>query len=173
MTCNKKVIWIKSPDGEAWVQSSYNAAMKCNDATRFLAKYPGYAIIVLVGLLAPGCVERTIHITSDPAGALVHLNDEEVGRTPVSVPFLFYGTYDVRLEHEGYKPLWTTQKTNAPWWETPGPDLIAEAIPNAKAEQHWHFSLELTPLLDDQELVDRAWQLRATMAQPSAGPTAK
>lgn len=135
--------------------------------------YTVYATIVLVCLLTGGCVERTIHITSDPSGALVHLNDEEVGRTPVAVPFLFYGTYDVQLEHEGYKPLWTTKKTDTPWWEAPGPDLIAEAIPNAKAEQHWHFSLELTPLLDDQELVDRAWQLRATMAQPSADQATK
>lgn len=140
--------------------------MRHHDHFGFASQYAGYTFAFIACTLALGCVERTIHITSDPSGALVHLNDEEVGRTPVSVPFLFYGTYDVRLEHDGYKPLWTTQKTNAPWWEIPGPDLIAEAIPNAKAEQHWHFSLEIMPLLDDQELVDRAWQLRATMAQP-------
>ncbi len=48
-----------------------------------------------------GCVERTITVTSDPSGALVYLNDTEIGRTPVTVPFTFYGTYDVRLEHDG------------------------------------------------------------------------
>lgn len=52
-------------------------------------------------LVLAGCVQRVISITSQPSGALVYLNDEEVGRTPVSVPHLFYGVYDVRLEHRG------------------------------------------------------------------------
>ena len=115
-----------------------------------------------------GCVERTIRITSDPSGALVYLNDEEVGRTPVAVPFLFYGTYDVRLECDGYKPLWTAQKTHAPWWEAPGPDLIAEMIPHHKTEQRWHFVLEVAPYGDDEALICRAKLLRAALANPDA-----
>ncbi len=61
-----------------------------------------FASLLLLALcLLTGCVERLITVKSTPAGALVYLNDEEVGRTPVTVPFKFYGTYDVRLEHEG------------------------------------------------------------------------
>ena len=41
----------------------------------------------------------------------------------------------------------------APWWEAPGPDLIAELIPHLKAEQHWHFQLDLSPLHDDDFLI--------------------
>ena len=123
------------------------------------------ALFIAAGC-AVGCVERTISITSDPPGTLVYLNDEEVGRTPLKVPFLFYGVYDVRLEHDGYKPLLTQQKAKAPWWEAPGPDLIAEAIPNLKAEQHWHFVLEVQPLPNEEALVDRAKQLRASLVQP-------
>ncbi len=47
-------------------------------------------------MLAGGCVERTVTITSEPDNALVYLNDEEIGRTPVTVSFTFYGVYDVR-----------------------------------------------------------------------------
>ena len=129
---------------------------------------PNDARVQVIGMLSAllvisGCVERTIRITSDPAGALVYLNDEEVGRTPVAVAFLFYGTYDVRLEHEGYKPLWTAQETDTPWWEAPGPDLIAEAIPGLKTEQHWHFVLDLMPYVEEEALIDRAKQLRASL----------
>jgi len=120
----------------------------------------------LVFLFMTGCIERTIRITSDPSGALVYLNDEEVGRTPVAVTFLFYGTYDVRLERDGYKPLWTAQKAHAPWWEAPGPDLIAEMIPHNKTEQRWHFVLEVAPYGDDEVLIGRAKQLRAALANP-------
>ena len=126
------------------------------------------AVLCGVVTLTAGCVERTISITSIPPGALVYLNDEEIGRTPLKVPFLFYGVYDVRLEREGYQPLLTQQEAKAPWWEAPGPDLIAEAIPNVKAEQHWHFILDVTPIPDEEALITRAKKLRDTLAQPLA-----
>lgn len=115
-------------------------------------------------LTSVGCVQRTISISSEPSGALVYLNDEEVGRTPVTVPFTFYGTYDVRLEADGYHPMWTAQKAKAPWWETPGVDLLAEAIPGMKSELDWHFQMQPAPTaeqVDADLLLDHAKQLRA------------
>ena len=35
-------------------------------------------------LLGTGCVERTIRVTSEPAGARVWLNDRDIGVTPTS-----------------------------------------------------------------------------------------
>jgi hypothetical protein len=133
-------------------------------------------LLLLTCLLSVGCVQRTISITSEPAGALVYLNDDEVGRTPLTVPFVFYGIYDVRLEAEGYHPLWTQQKAKAPWWETPGIDLIAEAVPDTKAELTWHFKMDVqTPAedVDADVLLDHARQMRATISNigASAGST--
>lgn len=109
---------------------------------RIWPKFAGlYALAGTALLLClTGCVERTINITSEPEGALVYLNDEEVGRTPLSVPFKFYGTYDVRLQKTGYTPLWTSGKAEAPWWEFPGPDLFAELMGN-KVDVNWHYTL--------------------------------
>jgi hypothetical protein len=123
--------------------------------------------LLLLALAAStaGCVERTIHITSDPPGALVWLNDEEVGRTPLAVPFTFYGTYDVRLEREGHKPLWTKAKTDDHWWELPGPDLVAEAIPNAQSNTRWHFTLEPDPGASEDDLIERAQAMRQTVRE--------
>ena len=121
------------------------------------------ALLLLTCLLSVGCVQRTISITSDPPGALVYLNDDEVGRTPVTVPFVFYGVYDVRLEAEGYKPLWTKHKAKAPWWETPGIDLFAEAVPHNKAALKWHFTMDPQPpaeAVDADRLLDHARQMR-------------
>ncbi len=148
----------------------YNAAM--------LQKSRNHAAILLVStatFLLVGCgVQRTITVTSEPAGALVYLNDQEVGRTPVDVPFLFYGTYDVRLDKEGYRPLWTSANAKAPWWETIGPDLVAEAV-GAESKIAWHFTLEPLPTEDGvvtadvDALVARAEQLRSQLGAPSAG----
>lgn len=117
--------------------------------------------LVLIALTSVGCVQRMISITSEPAGALVHLNDEEVGRTPLQVPFKFYGTYDVRLEKDGYKPLWTEQATDTPWWEAPGPDLIAEAIPNVQTTQEWHFEMEQITAVEETDLIQRAKDMQS------------
>jgi hypothetical protein len=127
------------------------------------------AAVVLATLVAgglAGCVKRTISITSEPNGALVHLNDQEVGRTPLTVPFRFYGTYDVRLEKDGYEPLWTEADAAAPWWETPGPDLVAEMIPGAASEIRWHFDLEPKGELDEAALLERAGEMRDRLRLP-------
>jgi hypothetical protein len=119
--------------------------------------------IALASGLSLGCVERRLVITSDPAGALVYLNDQEVGRTPLEVPFTWYGTYDVRLEREGYTTLQTEREAERPWWETPGPDLLAEAIPDKRVEIAWHLEMqEAVPAsqVDPDRVLDFARQLR-------------
>lgn len=116
-------------------------------------------------VLMPGCVERRLMVTSEPSGALVFLNEEEKGRTPLEVPFTWYGTYEVRLEREGYRTLHTQRVAERPWWETPGPDLVAEALPNREVEIAWH--LQMVPQVpadqvDQDALIGHARQLRET-----------
>eukprot|EP00752_Nemacystus_decipiens_P013508 g11966.t1 len=65
----------------------------------------------------------------------------EVGRTPLEVPFTWYGTYDVRLEREGFETLYSQQTAEQPWWEKPGPDLFAEAMPNKRVAIAWHLEM--------------------------------
>jgi len=123
---------------------------------------PTLVLLAVALLYVGGCIQRTITIESDPPGALAYLNDVEVGRTPVSVPFTFYGTYDVRLELDGYQTLQTTAKAEAPLWEAPGPDLIAEALPgNNEVEIKWNFTMEQAGPVDEKQLVERARQLRS------------
>lgn len=127
----------------------------------------GLALIVATALPLVGCVQRTITITSQPPGALAFLNDTEVGRTPTRVPFTFYGTYDVRLVKEGYQTLHTPAEAKAPWWDTIGVDLFAEAAPGTQhVDLKWDF--ELIPAvpaeqIDPEGIIDRGQQLRALL----------
>lgn len=127
-----------------------------------------YRLLLLIPLVMAGCgTQRTITITSEPAGALVYLNDEEVGRTPVTVPFTFYGMYDVRLDAPGHEPLWTMQKADAPFWEYPIVDLVGETI-GAENQLNWHFEMEpavAAAEYDEQKLLDHARQMRATVRE--------
>jgi len=116
-----------------------------------------------------GCgVRRTLTITSEPSGALVQLNDREVGRTPVEVEFLWYGEYDVRLSLDGHEPLVTSAKAKPPLWDTMPLDLAAEMSPvRQNVRLAWHFDL-LPAEIDDAALFERATQMRRDVLELSA-----
>lgn len=122
--------------------------------------------IGLCALTLTGCIERRLTVTSDPPGAIVWLNDLEVGRTPVDVDFEWYGTYDVRLALEGHEPLMTSAKADAPVHEWPGIDLFASVLP-VGFENHvrWHFELEPTAV-DHDALLERARSTREALGAP-------
>ena len=138
------------------------------------------AVTFLSSLCA--CVERRITIGSDPAGALVQVNGVEVGRTPVSVPFTWYGDYDLRFRGEKNvgtpeKPdirryyLHTHKKTDVPWFETIGVDLFAELSPaQFKDEKIWAFELPEVVEPTDQEHVKRANELKTELGKEGPRP---
>lgn len=140
--------------------SSYTAGMQ-----RFV-----FFVAVVIGLaIAPfGCVKRTIMITSEPAGALVYLNDREIGRTPVETEFLYYGRYDVRLVREGSEPLLTYGDATAPVWEWVPLDFLAEMAPwTAHSRVTWHY-----PLSEPDDSPERLLERAAAMRGESAAATA-
>jgi TonB family protein len=46
----------------------------------------------------------SVHVESEPAGAVVKLNGEARGRTPLDLGDLAFGDYEVRVEQKGYEP---------------------------------------------------------------------
>ena len=111
-------------------------------------------------------------ITSDPSGALVWLNDREIGRTPVDVEFVHYGTYDVRLIKDGFEPLLTFGEAKPPLWDNVGLDLVAELLPmELQSDIRWHYDLQ--PRDDSRDaLLERARAVRAGLIEadePAAG----
>lgn len=127
--------------------------------------------LVALGLVtvSAGCAERRIVVTSEPSGATVFINDVEVGRTPVAAGFTYYGVYDVRLRRDGFEPISTSAKADAPLYEYAGPDLITEAIPGGVlTEVKWHFVMSPTPELGpdktafEADLIQRAVRLRSS-----------
>lgn len=135
-------------------------------------------MLLLGAILAfgAGCVRRVVQITSDPEGAVVWMNDREVGSTPCEVEILHYGTYDVRVEKPGWEPVMTGRSAKAPIWDLPGPDFFAELVPaEIESRNVWHFQLVVES--DDADAVLlRAEVARdkvaAERARAAANPTA-
>lgn len=94
--------------------------------TRFItgAAVAGLAVVTT----SAGCVRRTLTINTDPQGAVVWLNGEEVGKTPVTTDFLWYGDYEVIARKPGYQTLISHYLINEPVYELPGIDLLSEVF---------------------------------------------
>ncbi len=125
-------------------------------------------LIVLAAMaLSSGCVRRTLTVTSDPPDALLYLNGNEVGRTPYSHDFTWYGTYDVELRKENFQALKTRGKVIAPWWQWIPFDLVAELLP---LHDRQHLSYTLLPRSaaseDPADLMRRAEQMQPRLQSP-------
>ena len=131
-------------------------------------------VLSMTALLAlAGCVERTISIRSDPPGARVIINDEDVGKTPVRFSFLWYGDYEVMLRKQGYQTLQTHVLIERPWFQLPVIDMVAETlIPGTLHDAHelpvYVLEPAVSPPADD--LVRRAAELRDRTLFRAGGP---
>jgi hypothetical protein len=133
-----------------------------------MLKRAGVLLMVAgTGAVLGGCLERRMTITSEPPGATVRVNDVEVGRTPVAASFVYFGKYQVELEHEGYEPMRTKAKASTPIYEYPPIDLLASALPmNITSEVKWHFVMQPDAMKQqpqeqaDAALLQRAAELR-------------
>ena len=120
--------------------------------------------LACVGLTFAGCVHRRLTVTTDPPGALVHLNGQEFGRTPVTRDFTWYGTYDVQLRKEGYETQKTRGEVIAPWWQWVPFDLFAEMFPiTDRRALHYTLTPTTQATADPARMFDRAAELRGQL----------
>jgi hypothetical protein len=129
------------------------------------------AVLVSLATLT-GCyaqVERTITIDSEPEGARCWLNDNEIGRTPVTVPFTWYGTYGVRLEYPGYEMLVAEAPVKAPYYEWIPLDLAYETVvPGTRVDaQQFRFALKKAEPVEVKALRERAEGVRRDAKTPA------
>ncbi len=141
--------------GERRAQSAERIAMGCRSALCALR----YA---LAAALLPGCVTRELHVRSDPPGALVYLNDREVGRTPFDREFTWYGNYDVAARLDGYDPVVTTREVTAPWWQFVPFDAVTDFLP-VRDDETIAVRLTPTPPVDPPAVLARAEQFRGEL----------
>ena len=130
-----------------------------------MGKYNVFAITavsLLVLIVLAGCVERKLTINTKPQGALVALNDEEIGESPVTVNFNWYGDYCVRVSKEGYETLNTHRDLKGPWYDHFPFDFFAQVVnPNRIVDSYeWTFELSPRRQISQDELIQNAQELK-------------
>lgn len=132
-------------------------------------------------IVATGCVQRRMTIRSNPPGALVYVDDYQLGTTPVSHDFVYYGTRKIRLVKDGYETLTVRQPFPVPWYEIFPLDFVTEnLIPwEIRDERVVELAMQPAASTPPELVVSRAEQVRLAagslppaVAQPVAPPAA-
>ncbi len=94
--------------------------------------------------LTMGCVHRTLTVHSEPEGASLILNDQNMGPTPYTGPFEWYGWYRIRIEKEGFHRLDDRAFVRAPIYLWIPLDFLMELLPVTIRDDQV-FSYQLIP----------------------------
>lgn len=112
-----------------------------------------------------GCVNRRMTIRTDPPGALVELDGQRLGATPVSTDFTYYGTREITLSAPGYETMVVPQPVPAPWYQRFPFEFFADNLLPFRVTNRHEFMYRLRPRdpqLDvEDRLLDRARGFRS------------
>jgi hypothetical protein len=124
-----------------------------------------FVVAAVAAMLVCGCVERKLTINTEPQGAMVTLNDEQIGVSPVTVTFNWYGDYWVRASKEGFSTLETHRELKAPLHDHFPFDFFAGVLYPGQIVDDYEWTFELAPREDltREQLLENADALRMQM----------
>lgn len=128
-----------------------------------------FMLLTLSILSACGCVHRRMMITSDPPGATVFVDNNEIGQTPVAHDFTYYGTRNFRLEMDGYETVNELRDIKPPWYQVPPLDFFSDnfAGRNIYDNRSVNFQLHRRPDESDNDIIARGLELKNYQAPVS------
>jgi hypothetical protein len=130
------------------------------------------AIGLIPMCFSSGCVQRRMTIRSNPPGARVYVDDYDVGITPVSTSFIYYGRRKIQLVKDGYETLTITQPVWPPWYEIPPLDFVSDnLVPGEIRDERCLPVYQLRPqvVVPTDQLLGRAEQLRRGVQASATG----
>lgn len=133
-------------------------------------------LLLIVATLLPGCVRRRMTVRSNPPGSQVYIDNYPIGKTPVSTPFTYYGTREIRLVRDGYETLTTKERFLPPWYQWPGLDFVTENLWPYEIRDERVVDFQMVPqrIVPADQLIARGENLRrgAQAGYVSPMPTA-
>lgn len=127
--------------------------------------------LILLSFLVVTCVDvlpvtarvrRRLTIISNPPGAVVFVDDREIGVTPVSTSFTYYGTRKIQLVMEGFETLTVKRTFSPPWYQWPVIDFISENMIRRELRDERVVDFRMVPqrIVPSDVLLQRAQRLR-------------
>jgi PEGA domain len=113
--------------------------------------------------LNSGCVYRRIIVRSDPPGARVILDGQEVGYTPTGIPFTYYGQRRLTLVKPGFETRSELVNIPPPWYQWVPLDFASDNFLGTHVADRHDISWQLSPqtVVPLDQLQQRADSLRS------------
>jgi hypothetical protein len=135
-------------------------------------------LLIAAVVLSAGCVRRRMTVRTNPPDAQVYVDNYPIGKSPVSTPFTYYGTREIRLVRDGYETQTTKQRFLPPWYELPGLDFVSENLWPAEVRDERVLDFQMVPqrIVPTDQLIGRGENLRHASQvgyispMPFAGP---
>lgn len=120
-----------------------------------------------------GCVQRRLTIRSNPPGALVIIDQWNIGITPCSTDYIYYGKRHIQLIRDGYETVNDDRWILPPWYEIPPIDFVSENFIPYELRDERIIDYQLTPqkVASTERLLGRAENLRQSTRLESAAPS--
>ncbi len=119
-------------------------------------------VAACLALAETGCVRRRLTVRTWPPGAQVFIDDQEIGTTPCSTPFVYYGTRKVTVIKGGYRTETLYHEIPPPWYQYPVLDFVSENLIAYEIRDERVIDIQMVPeeTIQPNELLDRAQGLR-------------
>ena len=129
--------------------------------------------IVMICFCFSGCVRRRMTVRSNPPGAMLYIDDQQIGQTPVATDFIYYGTRKIKLVKDGFETMTTYQTISPPWYQIPPLDFLSENLAprEIRDERVLQFNLQPQRVVPTAELLGRATGLRQSSIEGMIAPT--
>lgn len=103
---------------------------------------------------------------------MVYVDKEPIGKSPISTSFVYYGTREIEVVHDGYRTEKIRRKISPPWYQIPPLDFVSETLWPGEIRDERVIDVTLVPkqVPSREELLARADQLRIQSSQGIAVP---
>jgi hypothetical protein len=117
-----------------------------------------FALFVAAALSGCNSMHRRMTVHTDPPGARVLVDGQDVGLTPASVDFTYYATRQITLIKDGYETRTIMQSVRMPWYQVPPLDFFSDNfLPLKVTNRHeFRYSLARQQQVPQRDLLDRA-----------------
>ncbi|MEI8211000.1 MAG: PEGA domain-containing protein [Planctomycetota bacterium] len=132
-------------------------------------------------LLSSGCVRKRMTFRTNPSGAMVYVDKQPIGLTPVSTNFTYYGTRNIEVVRDGYRTEKFLRKVHAPWYQIPPLDFVSDTLWPFEVRDERIIDVQMTPdpEIPNDALIASGEQMRLQSSQgvaitlpPTANPNA-
>ena len=153
---------------------SRDVILTVRNSSATAAKARGLLLVLVAAqlMLSCGCVRRRLTVRTNPPGAQVFVDDQEIGTTPCSSAFVYYGTRKITIMKDGYRTETIFQKIPPPWYQIPPLDFLTENVVPREIRDERVVDVQMVAqeIVPQQKLLDRAMALRESARSGTVTP---